>query len=186
VPIGGHEGIISVLADGSAQYARFGPLHADRPADKGKVDVQPLSPVTFRSDGLPTDASYKQLADQVAKIEGQDPSTVRMNYFKTSGADTAALKDWIARIKAASDAGKAPDYNVSTQNCATFCRIGLFQAHATGNDSASNIPNMLFFELEAQAAENYSNGERHKDGATHKFLTCKLHEEDDNGNTPCQ
>lgn len=71
VPGGGHQGIISVQADGSAQYARFGPVHANRPSDQGKVDVHPLSPVTFRSDGLPTDASYKQLSEQVEKSKGK-------------------------------------------------------------------------------------------------------------------
>jgi len=170
VPGGGHEGIVSVKADGSAQYASFGPAHADSPSDQGKVDVQSLSSVSFKSDGLPTDASYKQLADQVAKIEGQDPSTVRMNYFKTSSADTAALNAWIARIKAASDAGKAPDYDVSTQNCATFCRAGLIQGNATSNGRFSNIPNVLFNQLSLLAQENYANGQRSpKEVVTHKI-----------------
>jgi RHS repeat-associated protein len=169
VPLGGHEGIISVQADGSAQYARFGPLHSSSPGDQGKVDVQPLSSVRFRSDGLPTDASYKQIASQVAKIEGQDPSTIRMNYFKTSGSDTDALNVWIARIKAASDAGKAPDYDVSSQNCATFCRIGLVQARAIHNIKLSNIPNVLFNQLSLLALESYANGQRSKEVVTHKI-----------------
>jgi RHS repeat-associated protein len=161
VPGGGHEGIVSVQGDGSATYARFGPAHADRPADQGKVDVQSLpTPVRFKSDGLPTDASYKAIANQVAKIEGQDPNTVRMNYFKTSEADTAALTAWIGRIKAASDAGKAPYYDVSSQNCATFCRAGLIQGNAIRNGNHSNRPNSLFDELTAIATENYSNGQR--------------------------
>ena len=64
--------IISVQADGSAQYARFGPAHEDRPLDQGRVDVYSLpSSVKFKSDGLPTDASYKALTDEVAKIEKQ-------------------------------------------------------------------------------------------------------------------
>ena len=172
VPLGGHEGIISVQADGTAQYARFGPVHSDRPADQGKVDVQSLSSVNFKSDGLPTDASYKQLTDQVAKIEGQDPSTVRLNYFKTSSADTAALVAWIARIKAASDAGKAPDYDVSSQNCATFCRVGLIQANAiSAKSKLSNIPNVLFHQLSLLALENYVNGQRSpKEDNTHKII----------------
>jgi hypothetical protein len=180
VPGGGHEGIISVQADGSAQYARFGPVHADLPGDQGKVDVQSLSPVNFKSDGLPTDASYKQLAEQVAKIEGQDPSTVRMNYFKTSTADTAALNAWIARIKAASDAGKAPDYDVSSQNCTTFCRVGLIQANAISPTSKlSNIPNVLFNQLSLLAIESYANGQRSpREVVTHKIC-------DDQGNN-CQ
>jgi RHS repeat-associated protein len=170
VPGGGHEGFISVQANGSAQYARFGPVHADSPGDKGKVDVQSLSPVNFKSDGLPSDASYKQLTDEVAKIEGQDPSTVRLNYFKTSSADTATVNAWIARIKAASDAGKAPDYDVSSQNCATFCRAGLIQGGAIRNGKFSNIPNVFFNELRALATESYSNGQRSpKEVVTHRI-----------------
>ncbi len=185
VPGGGHEGIISVQADGSAVYARFGPVHEKTPADQGKVDVMPLSSVEFKSDGLPTDASYKQLVDQVAKIEKQDPSTVRLNYIKTSDAETAALNAWIQRIKDASDAGKAPYYNVTSQNCATFCKAGLIQGNAIPNGKFSNIPNTLFNELTPIATENYANGQRSpKEVVTHKITQfCYT---DENGQTVCQ
>jgi hypothetical protein len=73
VPVGGHVGIIVVHADGSATYARFGPEHAASPADKGQVTVRALNSVKFGSNGLPTDASYKELSEEVAKIEEQPP-----------------------------------------------------------------------------------------------------------------
>jgi RHS repeat-associated protein len=175
VPLGGHEGIIVVHADGSATYARFGPQHAASPADQGKVDVQQLSPVTFRDDSLPTVESYKQLSDEVAKIEGQASNTVGFNYFKTSEADSIALDNWMQQMKEASDRGKAPDYRVNSQNCATFCIAGLLNAHAVQNKGLSIIPNRLFMILAGLSAENYANGQRSKpkEKVTTKIVGCK-------------
>ena len=159
---GGHEGIIVVHADGSATYARFGPQHASNPADQGKVDVQQLSPVTFREDGLPAVESYKQLSDEVAKIEGEASSTVGLNYFKTSEADSIALDNWMQQMKEASDKGRAPNYQVNSQNCATFCIAGLLNTHAVQNKGLSIIPNRLYMILAGLSAENYANGQRSK------------------------
>jgi len=155
VPLGGHEGIISVHADGTAEYARFGPVGGSRPFGAGQVDTYPLKAVQFGPDGLPTDAAYKALAEQAAGFEHQDPGTVRMNYFKTSEADTLALDAWIARMKAASDRKQAPTYDVTRQNCATFCIAGLIQSQAIENSGISLIPNTLFELLAQRAADNY-------------------------------
>jgi RHS repeat-associated protein len=155
VPLGGHEGIISVHANGTAEYARFGPVGGNKPFGTGQVDVYELKPVQFGPGGLPTDAAYKALAEQVAGFEHQDPSTVRMNYFKTSEAETQALDAWIKRIKDASDRGEAPQYDVTRQNCATFCIVGLIQAGAIENKRISLVPNKLFELLTGRAADNY-------------------------------
>ncbi len=171
VPLGGHEGIIVVHADGSATYARFGPQHAGSPADQGKVDVQQLNPVTFRDDGLPTVESYKELSDEVAKIEGQAANTVGFNYFKTSEADSIALDNWMQAWKNA----HSPDYQVNKQNCATFCIAGLLTAHAVQNKGLSIIPNRLFMILAGLSAENYADGQRSKpkEKVTTRIVGCQ-------------
>ena len=96
-----------------------------------------------------------------------------MNYFKTTGAETDAVNAWIQRTKAASDTGKGPTYNVGSQNCATFCRAGLFQGSATPNGNYSNVPNIFFNELTALATENYSNGQRSpQEQISHTITPC--------------
>jgi RHS repeat-associated protein len=175
VPLGGHEGIIVVHADGSATYARFGPQQAGSPADQGKVDVQQLKPITFRDDGLPTVKSYQELSDEVAKVEGQATNTVGLNYFKTSEADSIALDNWMKQMKEASDRLRAPDYRVNSQNCATFCIAGLLNAHAVQNQGLSIIPNRLFRILSGLSAENYSDRQRSKprEKVTTRITGCK-------------
>ena len=182
VPLGGHEGIISVHANGTAEYARFGPVGGSKPFGAGQVDRYDLQPVQFGSDGLPTDASYRALAQQVAQKEGQDPSTVRMNYFKTSEADTLALDAWIKRMKDASDRRQAPYYDVTRQNCATFCIAGLIQGNAIENRNISIIPNRLFDLLSLISTENYSNGQR----TPKEKVTSKICYLDENGKQVCQ
>ena len=178
VPLGGHEGIIVVHADGSATYARFGPEHAASPADAGKVTVQALNPVNFQGNGLPTDVSYKELSEEVAKIEGQPASTVGFNYFKTSEADSIALDNWMQEWKT----HQAPDYNVTNQNCATFCIAGLIQGHAIENKNISIIPNRLFTLLSGLATENWTwQGRTPKEKVTHKICWT-----DDKGKQQCQ
>jgi RHS repeat-associated protein len=178
VPLGGDEGIIVVHADGSATYARFGPEHAASPADAGKVTVQALSPVQFQGNGFPTDASYKQLSEEVAKIEGQPASTVGFNYFKTSEADSIALDNWMQEWKT----HQGPDYNLTNQNCATFCIAGLIQGHAIENKDISIIPNRLFMLLAGRATENWTwQGRTPKEKVTHKICWT-----DDKGKKHCQ
>lgn len=157
VPIGGHEGIISVHSDGSATYARFGPKTPNTSSGEGSVKSMGLkTKIQFGKDGLPTTDSYEAVAKEVAGIEDhQDPGTVRMNYFKTSDADTAALDAWIQRMQEASNHGKAPFYDVAGQNCAAFCIAGLVQANAIQNKNISLIPNRLFNLLSPRANENY-------------------------------
>jgi RHS repeat-associated protein len=183
VPFGGHEGIIVVHADGSATYARFGPQHAASPADQGKVTVQPLSPVAFREDGLPTVESYKQLSDEVAKIEREASNTVGFNYFKTSEADSIALDNWMQDWKN----HPAPDYQVNTQNCATFCIAGLTKAGVLGDGQklgwGATIPNRLFMILAGLSAENYADGQRSK---TKEKVTTKIVGCTDMQGNPCK
>jgi len=115
--------------------------------------------VQFGATGLPTDASYKALASEVAGIErGQDPSSVRMNYFKTTDADTVALDAQMDRLQAASDQHKAPVYHVGMQNCAACTISGLIQSGAITSDTRiSLVPNKLFDLLRLIASNCLAN-----------------------------
>jgi hypothetical protein len=96
------------------------------------------------------------VARDAAEEEHQDPSTVRLNYFKTTPEETSSLLDWIRRNQAASDAGNAPDYSFNYCNCAAFTIAGLIQAGAIkSNALISLIPNVLFDRLALLANENY-------------------------------
>jgi RHS repeat-associated protein len=147
----GHEGILSINSDGSAQYARFGPSEktagggwgVDEP---GQADVHPLNiTVQFGSDGLPTAASYAAINGAVSGIEGVSPTTVRLNYFKTSDAETAALNQWMQQQHSAP--GK---YKFCTKNCANFTANGLVAGHAITQSQANKLsidPNRMFGQL---------------------------------------
>jgi hypothetical protein len=149
----GHEGIITVTSDGTATYARFGPETAGSAFGKGEVRSTQLDvKVQFDTNGLPTSDSYDALTQAVARFENnQNPSSVGMNYFKTSTADTAALNTWIRQQQELSDAGKAPFYAFCTgSNCAGFVSAGMYHAGIVLPE-VSTIPNMLFFQLQSLA-----------------------------------
>jgi RHS repeat-associated protein len=142
----GHEGVLSISSNGTAQYARFGPASGLGLDSPGKADVTPLNvKVEFGSDGLPTAASYNAIEGAVAGIENVSPTTVRLNYFKTSDVETAALNTWMQQQHDA--AGK---YKFCTRNCANFTVQGLLAGHALNQSQAStlsNHPNTLFEQL---------------------------------------
>jgi RHS repeat-associated protein len=142
----GHEGILAISSDGSATYSRFGPASGLGLDSPGQADVTPLNvTVQFGSDGLPTPDSYKAIEGAVAGIEKVSTSTVRLNYFKTSDAETAALKEWMKQQHA--NAGK---YKFCTRNCANYTAQGLLAGRALNPSQASklsNHPNTLFEEL---------------------------------------
>jgi len=172
VPLGGHQGIASVHADGRAQYARFGSRAGGKPFGPGEVKAVSLSRVQFGPNGLPTDASYRKMAEEIAAFEGQDPATVRMNYFKTTEAETIALDEMIRRNREASGRGQAPEYDVTQRNCATFCIAGLVQSGVVDGTHLSLIPNRLFELLLPQAVESYAGDERSpKEEVTSKLCT---------------
>ena len=154
----GHEGILAISSNGSATYSRFGPAEQSAGGgwgldEPGQADVHPLNvTVQFGSDGLPTADSYKALEGAVAGIEKAPASTVRLNYFKTSDAETAALKEWMKQQHDA--AGK---YELCTRNCANFTVQGLLAGQAINQSQASklsNHPNTLFGQLVPLAADS--------------------------------
>ena len=148
----GHEGILSITPDGSAQYARFGPSEQTASGgwgldEPGQVQTSTALPtVQFGANGLPTDASMTALKDALAKIENVSPSTVRINYFKTTPQETANLNAWIDQQKA--NTGR---YKLCTRNCANFTARGLVAGGALTQSQANKLsidPNLMFLQLQ--------------------------------------
>ena len=157
--IRGHvNGVMSVTSDGTVRYARFGPVGGSRPFGKGLVQSFTLkTKIQFDSNGNPTAASLNAVKQELGTSDlspekGQDPSSIRLNYFKTTPQETENLNQWITQQQAASDQGKSPRYNVFTNNCADFCLRGLVAGGAIDRPWAqrlTNEPNALWFYLDA-------------------------------------
>jgi RHS repeat-associated protein len=157
----GHVGMLAIDDDGTATYARFGPAshgagNLGGTVAPGSVNIDNNLPkVQFGSDQQPTPDSMRALKEAIAKNDedGADPSTVRINYFKTSQADTTALKNWFKDQQDAAQRGQGPfsKYRLwGNQNCATFCLRGLVAGNAITNNQASRlsiVPNMLYWQL---------------------------------------
>jgi hypothetical protein len=180
----GHEGILSIHSDGSSTYARFGPATQDfaggyglnEPGLVGEKGPTDLPKVQFGSDGLPTNASYTALKQAMARAEGVDPSTVRMNYFKTSETETSALDAWIQQQQA--NPGR---YRLCSRNCAVFTVRGLVAGGAITSTQAKNLsidPNILFGQLSRLADDNQPE--------TKTKVTSKICYTDENGKRVCQ
>ena len=136
--------------------------------------------VEFGKNGLPTQDSYQNLAQELADFEGQSPDTVGFNYFKTTDADSLLLQNWMEEMKAASDARKAPFYAFQVQNCAVFTLAGLTQAHVLGYGEkvgwGATIPNRLYMLLMRRAADNWKPKEK---------VTTRICYTDDKGKKHC-
>jgi hypothetical protein len=163
IVIVGHEGILSVHADGTATYARFGPLGGNSPTGVGQVQSFTLeTKVQFDSNRQPTANSLNAVKNELANSDlspekGQDPSSIRLNYFKTTDGETANLDQWIKQQQDASNRGQSPRYNVLTNNCAMFCTQGLVAGGVLSQSQANQsfiVPNMLWYQLnETQVQE---------------------------------
>ncbi|HKS67973.1 MAG TPA: hypothetical protein VJR26_12105 [Candidatus Acidoferrales bacterium] len=162
----GHEALLIIDKDGSTTFASFGPTNHGlsnwggangsdlvTTASSSGADAQ-LPAVQFGANGLPTADSYKALVNKLAEIENVDPSTVRLNYFQTSEADTQNLKAWVSQQQQTAAAGTGPFcwYNVGFNNCADFTVAGLFVGNALSQQQVNSLskgfrPNSLFNEL---------------------------------------
>jgi hypothetical protein len=84
-------------------YAEFGPASHGvgdfgGAVAPGSVNIDTNLPkVEFDSSHHPTEQSMEGVKEAIAKNDqgGIDPSTVRINYFQTSEADTMQLKNWM-------------------------------------------------------------------------------------------
>jgi len=158
----GHEALVSINSDGSAQFASYGPAKMTATggwglSEPGQVQTQTLPSIQFGADGLPTDASMTALKNAVATIEGVSSTTVNINYFKTTPQETASLNAWIAQQKA-----HPGQYHVCSTNCANFTKQGLVAGGAITQSQANGlsiVPNDEFYQLEQYAPDNSdSNG----------------------------
>jgi hypothetical protein len=130
----------------------------------GRIKVKKLSvKVKLGADGLPTSSSLAALARQAAAREGQDPSTVGMNYFKTSSADTQAMLTFVGNaVKAEKlSGGTDPSYCFMGPNCADFVVSVLQRGHVLPESAASSspfayVPNLLYRTLAGIASVNYA------------------------------
>ena len=105
----------------------------------------------------PTPESLKALIKSVAGIEGVDPSTVKINYFKTSEADTVMMDNALTQTAQAAATGSGPFcvYSVATNNCGNFTLAGLLWGNAITSTQAKSLsllqstdPNALFGGLQ--------------------------------------
>ena len=96
-------------------------------------------------------------------IEGVDPSTVRINYFKTSEADTIMMDNAITQTAQAAATGSGPFciYSVATNNCSSFTLAGLLWGNAITSGQAKGLsywqstdPNALFGALSGMSLFN--------------------------------
>jgi hypothetical protein len=102
----------------------------------------------------------KSLAQAVAQDEGVDPNTVRINYFQTGSADTAALTSWFYQQQTAAQDGQGQfcRYFVGGHNCGTFAAQGLAVGHAISAAQANSLsldPNRMFQQLSSWANDNF-------------------------------
>jgi RHS repeat-associated protein len=175
IAIVGHEGIMSVHSDGTVTYARFGPAGGSSPTGPGQVQSFTLSAkIQFDSSGQPTSDSLNAVKNELATSgpeKGQDPSSIRLNYFKTTDAETANLDQWIQQQQDASNRGQSPRYNVLTNNCTMFCQRGLVAGSAMTQsqaDKSSIVPNFFWYQLsqEPKATVTSSECDSLPDGTT--------------------
>jgi RHS repeat-associated protein len=168
IAIVGHEGILSVHSDGTTTYARFGPVGGGRPTGEGQVQSFTLnSTVKFDSGGQPTTDSLNAIKQELSSSnlspeQGQDPSSIRLNYFKTTDAETANLDQWIKQQQDASNRGQAPNYNFLTNNCTMFCQRGLVAGNAITQSQAdrySIVPNIFFYQLNQEPKATVTTSE---------------------------
>jgi RHS repeat-associated protein len=156
IAIVGHEGIMSVTSDGTVRYARFGPAGGARPSGPGQVQSFTLSTkVQFDSNNQPTADSLNAIKKELGTSDlspekGQDPSSIRLNYFKINDDETANLNQWITQQQNASDQGQAHHYNVDSTNCTWFCGRGLVAAGVLDQNQANHAspaPNGFYLQL---------------------------------------
>jgi hypothetical protein len=131
-------------------------------------EVQKLqTKVTFGSDGTPTVGSFSVLAGEVADLEKVDPSSVDMDYFKTSTAETAALDQYLYSVK-----GTRSLYVVGVHDCIFVCLTALGRAGIGKNPELFDVPRWVIWNLGFTADSTYSGESGEKE------------ENDRNRNTP--
>ena len=134
-------------------FRRF--IGGSRPTGEGLVQSFTLNAkIQFDSNGNPTADSLNAVKQELATSgpeKGQDPSSIRLNYFKTTDQETANLDQWIKQQQDASNQGKSPRYNVLRNNCTMFCQKGLVTAGVLSQSQANHssiVPNTFWNNLD--------------------------------------
>jgi RHS repeat-associated protein len=176
----GHAGVAYVDRNrGKGQFADFGPKDKHSAVDEGKYTFSDVS-VSYGPDGKPTKASLTDLANKLASDEGESPDSVSVAYFKTSDAETAALKSYIQNAFNLQQQGKQPKYVVGFRDCIWFCQNGLAKAGIGSGSTILTIPNVQYMEFWF-TADQTATGTKQKEQVTSKFCYT-----DDNGKQVCQ
>jgi RHS repeat-associated protein len=154
----GHLGIIAVDQNGTATYGDFGPNVSLTPLWPGAYGVKTLNAkIAFGSDGLPTKSSLEAVTSEVSSIDKQATKSIRLDYFKTSPADTAALKNYLNNANKQQLNKQTPWYAIGHYDCRDFCLAGLHSANVarTFNPGVFSTPNSIIGELSGLANANY-------------------------------
>lgn len=94
----GHLRVMSVQDDGTVMYGDFAPQTQHMPIGPGAYDVFTLnSKIVFDSLGFPTQGSLAAVTAEIAKHQKEPTpvSSITLDYFKTSAAETAALSQYL-------------------------------------------------------------------------------------------
>lgn len=140
----------------------YGPRGGGKPIWGGSYNVVSLTTkVELGNNGVPTPTSAAALMKELAGIESVDVHTVRMAYYKTSDAETAALDQYIQslRIFEKSWWNWASLYVVGAHDCAEVCNTALGKAGIGRGSEGMDVPNWLFSWVLSQSAQaTYSGG----------------------------
>lgn len=154
----GHNGIAAVRPDGTVRFGDFGPAGGARPYGKGEYTVfTARNKLVFGSDGLPTQASLKAVAQEVGERTLYSADSISFAYYRTSVAETQALDSFlnIAQLRQAN--GLQSPYVLTMYDCRHFCMFGL-NAAGIGTAAQSFLtrsPNVLIQELRYFSANLY-------------------------------
>ena len=119
--------------------------HAGSPRDAGKYTFDDFkTQIVYGADRKPTKASLTALANELADNEQAPRDSVSVAYFKTSGAETAALDAYISAARARQAKGTQPSYMVGFRDCIWFCMNGRKQAGVDQGPSPLTIPNYRY------------------------------------------
>ena len=141
-PIGtfdlGHSGI-AISQEGRTRYYEFG-----RYVPTTRVSYRgPLPDLDLGSNGVPTKSSLKSYLRVLSSVAGQG-NAVKSAYFINE--NSAAMKQFTEDRRA--DASLQGDYNLLTNNCATFCEDVLEAGGENLDVSIVNTPANIMQELQ--------------------------------------
>lgn len=129
----GHNGLVAVNASGELTFSDFGPRGEGGLDVPGRATTRALKTrLKFGERGLPTTESLNDLVRELEPMQSAPAGSVRLLYYRTSRASTAALEEWMKQQDAQTQAGDAPSYRLLGRNCQNYCRTGMGVADGVG------------------------------------------------------